>query len=87
MEHQVHLKIMWSNIRCDEETEWSRHAMVKHVQEGGNNTKYFHLVTNRRHRKKNNFQLEQMWEKETCMFILPSTIGNNLGHRSQLVSP
>jgi hypothetical protein len=29
------------------------------VQEGGNNTRYFHLIANGKHRKKNNFQLEQ----------------------------
>jgi hypothetical protein len=32
---------------------------VKHIQEGGNNTKYFHLITNGKHRKKRIFQLEQ----------------------------
>jgi hypothetical protein len=29
------------------------------MQEGGNNTKYFHLIANGKHRKKNIFQLEQ----------------------------
>jgi hypothetical protein len=29
------------------------------VQEGGSNTKYFHLVANGKHRKKKIFQLEQ----------------------------
>jgi hypothetical protein len=32
---------------------------VKHTQEGGNNTKYFHLVANGKHRRKRIFQLEQ----------------------------
>jgi hypothetical protein len=32
---------------------------VRHIQEGGNNTKYFHLVANGKHRRKNIYQLEQ----------------------------
>jgi hypothetical protein len=32
---------------------------VKYIQEGGNNTKYFHLIANGKHRKKKIFQLEQ----------------------------
>jgi hypothetical protein len=32
---------------------------VKHIQEGGDNTKYFHLIANGKHRKKKIFQLEQ----------------------------
>jgi hypothetical protein len=31
----------------------------KHIQEGGDNTKYFHLISNDKHRKKRIFQLEQ----------------------------
>ena len=48
-----------SKLRRDEETKWVQHAKVKHVQEGGNNTKYFHLIANGKHRKKKIFQLEQ----------------------------
>jgi hypothetical protein len=43
----------------DEETKWVQHAKVKHIQEGGDNTKYFHLIANGKHRKKKFFQLEQ----------------------------
>jgi hypothetical protein len=46
-------------LRRDEETKWAQRAKVKHVQEGGNNTKYFHLVANGKHRKNKIFQLEQ----------------------------
>jgi hypothetical protein len=28
---------------CNEETKWTQRAKVKHVQEGGNNNKYFHF--------------------------------------------
>jgi hypothetical protein len=33
-------------------------AKVKHVKEGGNNTKYFHLIANGKHRRKKIFQVE-----------------------------
>jgi hypothetical protein len=48
-----------NKLRRDEETKWAQRAKVKHVQEGGNNTKYFHLIANGKHRKKKIFQLEQ----------------------------
>jgi hypothetical protein len=41
-----------SKLRRDEETKWAQRAKVKFVQEGGNNTKYFHLIANGKHRKK-----------------------------------
>jgi DNA-directed RNA polymerase specialized sigma subunit len=36
---------------------------VNHNQECGNNTKYFHLITNGKHKKKRIFQLDQDEEK------------------------
>jgi hypothetical protein len=48
-----------ANLRRDEESKWAQRAKVKHVQESGNNTKYFHLIANRKHRRKKKFQLEQ----------------------------
>jgi hypothetical protein len=48
-----------SNLRRDEETKWAQRAKVKHIQEGGNNMKYFHLIANGKYRKKRIFQLEQ----------------------------
>jgi hypothetical protein len=45
--------------RRDEKTRWAQRAKVKHVQKGGNNTKYFHLVANEKHRRKKIFQLKQ----------------------------
>jgi hypothetical protein len=38
-----------ASLRRDE-TKWAQRAKVKHVQEGGNNTKYFHLIANGNHR-------------------------------------
>jgi hypothetical protein len=48
-----------ANLQRDEETKWAQRAKEKHVQEGGNNMKYFHLVANGKHIKKKIFQLEQ----------------------------
>jgi mannosylglycoprotein endo-beta-mannosidase len=48
-----------NKLRQDEETKWAQRAKVKHIQEGGNNTKYFHPIANGKHRKKRIFQLEQ----------------------------
>jgi hypothetical protein len=48
-----------NKLRRDEETKWAQRAKVKNIQEGGNNTKYFHLIANGKHRKKKIFQLEQ----------------------------
>jgi hypothetical protein len=48
-----------NKLRRAEEAKWAQRAKVKHVQEGGNNTKYFHLIANGKNRKKIFFQLEQ----------------------------
>ena len=48
-----------AKLRRDEESKWAQRAKVRHVQEGGNNTRYFHLIANGKHRKKKIFQLEQ----------------------------
>jgi mannosylglycoprotein endo-beta-mannosidase len=48
-----------AKLRRDEESKWAQRAKVKHVQKGGNNTKYFHLIANGKHRRKKIFQLEQ----------------------------
>jgi mannosylglycoprotein endo-beta-mannosidase len=48
-----------AKLRRDEETKWAQRAKIKHVQKGGDNTKYFHLIANGKHRRKKIFQLEQ----------------------------
>ena len=40
-------------------TKYAQRAKVKHFHEGGNSTKYFHRITNRKHRKQISFQLEK----------------------------
>jgi hypothetical protein len=62
-----------AKLRQDEETKWAQRAKVRHIQ-GGNNTKYFHLIANGKHRKKKIFQLEQdegtiVGESNIRMFI------------------
>ena len=41
-----------ARLRRDEEAKWVQRAKVKHVQEGGDNARYFHLIANGKHRKK-----------------------------------
>jgi hypothetical protein len=48
-----------ATLRREEEAKWAQRAKVKYIQQGGNNTKYFHLIANGKHRKKKIFQLEQ----------------------------
>jgi hypothetical protein len=48
-----------AKLRRDEESKWAQRAKVKHIQEGGDNTKYFHLIANGKHRRKKIFQLKQ----------------------------
>jgi hypothetical protein len=43
-----------ATLRREEESKWAQRAKVKHIQEGGENTKYFHLIANGKHRKKKN---------------------------------
>ena len=44
-----------ADVMRDEEAKWANRAKVKNIQEGGNNTKYFHLIANGKHRKKRIF--------------------------------
>jgi exonuclease III len=48
-----------AKLRRTEESKWAQRAKVKYIQEGGENTKYFHLIANGKHRRKKIFQLEQ----------------------------
>jgi hypothetical protein len=48
-----------AKLPCNEDTKWDQRAKVKQIQEGGNNTKYFHLIANGKHRKKRIYQLEK----------------------------
>jgi NCAIR mutase (PurE)-related protein len=41
-----------NKLRWEEESKWAIRAKVKHIQEGVNNTRYFHLIANGKHRKK-----------------------------------
>ena len=44
-----------ARLRRDEEAKWAQRAKVKYIQEGGGNTRYFHLIANGKHRKKRIF--------------------------------
>ena len=49
-----------ANLMREEESKWAQRAKVRHVQEGGNNTKYFHLIANGKHQKKEFSNLNKM---------------------------
>jgi hypothetical protein len=40
-----------ATLQSVEESKWALCAKVKHNEEGGNNTKYFHLIANGKHRR------------------------------------
>jgi hypothetical protein len=48
-----------AKLRREEESKWAQRAKVKFIQEGGNNTKFFHLIANGKHRRKKVVQLKQ----------------------------
>jgi hypothetical protein len=48
-----------TKLRRDGESKCAKWDKVKHIQEGGDDTKYFYLIANGKHRKKKIFQLEQ----------------------------
>jgi hypothetical protein len=48
-----------TKLRRDEESKWAQRAKIKFIQEGGDNTKFFHLIANGKHRRKKIFQLEK----------------------------
>jgi kinesin family protein 15 len=79
-----------NKLRSDEEINWIERAKVKYVQEGGNNTKYFILITNGKHREKI-FQLEHdegtIVGDETLKCFLMSTIKSFLVPLIKTTSP
>lgn len=44
-----------AKLMHEEEAKWLQWATVKHVTQGDNNTKYYHLIANGKYRKKNFF--------------------------------
>jgi hypothetical protein len=64
-----------ASIRRDEEAKWAQRAKVKHIQEGGDNTKYFHLIANGKHRK-----------KKISKYSLVSTTRASLGLHLRIIS-
>jgi hypothetical protein len=60
-----------AKLRRDAEIKWAQRAKVKHIQEGCNNTKYFPLIANGKHRRKKIFQLEQdKGTTKSCLALL-----------------
>jgi hypothetical protein len=78
-------------LRREEETKWAQRAKVKYIQEGGDNTKYFHLIANGKHRKKKYSNLSKMkvrlLGKKTLEYSLVSTTRVFLGLHPRITSP
>jgi hypothetical protein len=55
VKHCLNLRL--SQLLKEEEIKWYQRFKAKHLLEGDTNTKYFHLLANRRHRKTRFFQL------------------------------
>jgi hypothetical protein len=47
-----------SHLRREEEIAWFQRSKTKNLLEGDDNTQYFHLIANGKHRKTRIFQLE-----------------------------
>jgi hypothetical protein len=79
------------SLRRDEESKWAQRAKVKYIQKGGDNTKYFHLIANGKHRKKKKSNSSRMRArllvKKTLNYSLASTIRAYLGLRPRITSP
>ena len=54
-----HLKGQLTKLLREEENYWFQLSKATKLLEGGDNTKYFHMVANGRHRKTKIIQLEQ----------------------------
>jgi hypothetical protein len=51
------LSLRLSQLLKEEKIKWYQRSKAKHLLEGDENTKYFHLLANGRHRKTRMFQL------------------------------
>jgi hypothetical protein len=52
------LKVQLIQLLLEEEIKWYQRSKLDNLLQGDNNTKYFHLVANGKHRKTHIFQLE-----------------------------
>ena len=59
VELRHHLKGQLAKLLREEEIYWLQRSKATKLLQGGDNTKYFHLVANGRHRKTKIIQLEQ----------------------------
>jgi hypothetical protein len=79
-----------ANLRRNEESKWAQRAKVKYIQEGGDNTKYFHLIANGKHRKKKYSNLSRMRArllvKKTLKYSLVNTTRAYLGRQLKTTS-
>jgi hypothetical protein len=57
-DYKQYLNNRLAELLREEEIKWYQWAKVKELLDGDSNTKYFQLITNGKHRKTRNFQLQ-----------------------------
>ena len=59
LESKVEAELRLKALLREEELKWALRAKVRKVVQGEDNTQFFHMIANGKHRKKRIFQLEQ----------------------------
>src|SRR3989337_632131 len=59
LESKVEVELRLKVLLREKELKWALRAKVRKVVQGDDNTQFFHMIANGKHRKKNFFQLEQ----------------------------
>ena len=59
LETKIDAEMQLKKLLREEELKWALRAKVRKIVEGEDNTQFFHMIANGKHRKKRIFQLEQ----------------------------
>ena len=59
LESKLEAELRLKELLLEEELKWALRAKVRKVVQGEDNTQFFHMIANGKHRKKRIFQLEQ----------------------------
>ena len=59
LETKIEAEMRLKKLLREEELKWALRAKVRKIVQGEDNTQFFHMIANGKHRKKRIFQLEQ----------------------------
>ena len=59
LETKVEAELRLKELLREEELKWALRAKVRKIVQGDDNTQFFHMIANGKHRKKRIFQLDQ----------------------------